>query len=421
MPKINPEIEAFARIKVVGVGGSGRNAVNHMVRSKVTGVEFIVANTDAQDLHNSLAQKKIHIGKNLTRGLGTGMNPELGRRAAEETKEEIQEALKGSDMVFIASGMGGGTGTGASPIVAKTARELGALTIGVVTKPFFFEGPQRMNLAESGLEALEAEVDALIIIPNDKLLATSKDTTILSAFAQVDEVLRQAVEGISDLITTPGLINVDFADIKAIMQNAGTALMGIGIATGENRAVEAAHMAINSPLLDVSIHGARGVLFAIAGGEDMTMNEIQEAAKVITESVDANAKVIFGAIIDEKVRKGEIKITVIASGFPDASGRPPVKKMGHPERSPKAQQMDEEDEEEEEVEESRGGLFHGGREKFGDAVRKDKEGTERAIFNTVPEEKPRVISVGRKEEKDEDDEDDDLGVIPSFLRRSKLR
>lgn len=422
MPKINPEIEAFARIKVVGVGGSGRNAVNHMVRSKVNGVEFIVANTDAQDLHNSLASKKIHIGKNLTRGLGTGMNPELGRRAAEETKEEIQEALKGADMVFIASGMGGGTGTGASPIVAKTARELNALTIGVVTKPFFFEGSQRMNLAEMGLEALEAEVDALIVIPNDKLLNTAKDTTILSAFSQADEVLRQAVEGISDLITTPGLINVDFADIKAIMANAGTALMGIGIASGENRATEAARMAINSPLLDVSINGARGVLFAIAGNEDMTMNEIQEAAKIITESVDANAKVIFGAIIDGKVRKGEIKITVIASGFPEAGRTTPKQARIDTKRA--VESVDDEDEDEEEVVESRGTLFSKKEEKLTDAARgKDKDGLERAIFNTVPEEKPRVMSVKREEEPkyEEEDEDDDLGVIPSFLRRSKLR
>lgn len=423
MPKINPEIEAFARIKVVGVGGSGRNAVNHMVRSKVNGVEFIVANTDAQDLHNSLAQKKIHIGKNLTRGLGTGMNPELGRRAAEETKEEIQEALKGADMVFIASGMGGGTGTGASPIVAKTARELSALTIGVVTKPFFFEGSQRMNLAEMGLEALESEVDALIVIPNDKLLNTAKDTTILSAFSQADEVLRQAVEGISDLITTPGLINVDFADIKAIMANAGTALMGIGIASGENRATEAARMAINSPLLDVSINGARGVLFAIAGSEDMTMNEIQEAAKIITESVDANAKVIFGAIIDQKLRKGEIKITVIASGFPEAGRTTPKKERVETKKLPDIQE--EEDEEDDEEEDSRGTLFARKEEKFTDVARnKDKDSIERAIFNTVPEEKPRVMSVKREEEKyeeDEDDEDDNLGVIPSFLRRSKLR
>ncbi len=412
MPKVNPEIEAFARIKVVGPGGSGRNAVNHMVRSKVTGIEFIVANTDAQDLHNSLANKKIHIGKNLTRGLGTGMNPELGRRAAEETKEEIQEALKGADMVFIASGMGGGTGTGASPVIAKTARELGALTIAVVTTPFFFEGAQRMNLAAKGLEALEAEVDALIIIPNDKLLNTAKDTTLLSAFAQCDEVLRQAVEGISDLITTPGLINVDFADIKAILADAGTALMGIGIASGENRAIEAARMAINSPLLDVSIHGARGVLFAIAGSEDMTMNEIQEAAKVITESVDANAKVIFGAIIDPKLRKGELKITVIASGFPEANGRTKRESL----RATTEEEVQEDDEED-------GTLFARGDTKLVDVVRNNKD-SDRAIFNTMPEEKSRPIAIERTEVKfveTEDDEDDDLGVIPSFLRRSKLR
>lgn len=415
MPKVNPEIEAFARIKVVGIGGSGRNAVNHMMRSKVSGVEFIVANTDAQDLHNSLATKKIHIGKNLTRGLGTGMNPELGKRAAEETKEEIQEALKGADMVFIASGMGGGTGTGASPVFARTARELNALTIGVVTKPFFFEGTQRMFLADKGLEALEAEVDALIVIPNDKLLNNSKDTTVLNAFAQCDEVLRQAVEGISDLITTPGLINVDFADIKAVMADAGTALMGIGIASGENRAVEAARIAINSPLLDVSINGARGVLFAIAGGEDMTMNEIQEAAKVITESVDANARVIFGAIIDAKLRKGELKITVIASGFPE-TGRSQKKPQLSQEKQMEAKSDDKEDDET---------LFGQKEEKFSDMVRKDKSGAERAIFNTIPEEKQRVVSVKHDEVQPkfeaEDEEDDDLGVIPSFLRRSKLR
>ena len=417
MPKVNPEIEAFARIKVVGVGGSGRNAVNHMVRSKVNGVEFIIANTDAQDLHNSLASKKIHIGKNLTRGLGTGMNPELGRRAAEETKEEIQEALKGADMVFITSGMGGGTGTGASPIVAKTARELNALTIGVVTKPFFFEGSQRMLLADNGLEALEAEVDALIVIPNDKLLNNTKDTTILTAFAQCDEVLRQAVEGISDLITTPGIINVDFADIKAVMADAGTALMGIGIASGENRSIEAARMAINSPLLDVSINGARGVLFAIAGGEDMTMNEIQEAAKIITESVDVNAKIIFGAIIDPKLRKGEIKITVIASGFPDA-GRSQTKRSLVKE---KAMEVHKEEEDEEDTDT----LFGETEERLVDIVRKDKEGAGRAIFNTVPEEKSRPVTVRREMEQpkfdDTEEEDDDLGVIPSFLRRSKLR
>ncbi len=322
MAKVNPEIESFARIKVIGVGGSGKNATNHMVDAKVAGVEFIVVNTDAQDLHLSKSGRKIHIGKNLTRGLGTGMDPEKGRRAAEETQQEIQEALRGSQMVFITGGMGGGTGTGASPVVAKIARDQGALTIGVVTKPFFFEGTQRMNLADKGLDALEQEVDALIVIPNDKLFDINKEkVTMLNAFAQANEVLRQAVEGISDLITTPGIINVDFEDVKKVMANAGTALMGIGMATGENRATEAAQMAINSPLLDVTINGARGVLFAIAGSEDMTMQEIQEAARIITESIDANAVVIFGAIIDQKLRKGELKITVIATGFPD-SGRP---------------------------------------------------------------------------------------------------
>jgi cell division protein FtsZ len=322
MPKINPEIEAFARIKVVGVGGSGTNAVNHMVTSKVDGVEFIAMNTDAQDLHKSSAPKKIHIGKNLTRGLGTGMDPEVGRKAAEESIEDIQNVLKGADMVFVACGQGGGTGTGAAPVVAKTAKEQGSLTIGVVTKPFFFEGNRRMETAESGIEDLRKEVDAIIVIPNDRLLAViDKNTTCKSAFEICDEVLRQAVEGISDLITTPGIINVDFADIKAVMRDAGSALMGIGYASGDNRAVEAAKAAINSPLLDLSIDGAKGVLFAIAGGEDLTMLEIQEAAKVITASIDPGAKVIFGAIHDDKLKKNEIKITVIASGFPEHTQR----------------------------------------------------------------------------------------------------
>ena len=320
MPKLNPEIETFARIKVVGVGGSGKNAINHMINCKVKGVDFISMNTDAQDLHQSLAPKKIHIGKNLTRGLGAGMNPEVGRKAAEETIEEIQGILKGSDMVFITCGLGGGTGTGAAPIIAKTAKDQGSLTVGVVTKPFMFEGAQRMKLANEGLEALRKEVDAIIVIPNDRLLSIiDKNTTCASAFAMCDEVLRQAVEGISDLITIPGIINVDFADIKAVMQNAGSALMGIGSAVGEKRAEEAARGAINSPLLDISIQGARGVLFAIAGGEDMTMFEIQEAAQIITESIDKEARVIFGAIRDDKLKKNEIKITVIASGFPEAA------------------------------------------------------------------------------------------------------
>lgn len=317
MPKINQEIESFARIMVIGIGGSGKNAVNHMINSKVKGVSFICMNTDTQDLHHSLAEKKIHIGKNLTKGLGAGMDPEIGKKAAEETKSEIQDTVKGADMIFLACGMGGGTGTGAAPIVARAAREQGILTVAVVTKPFFFEGNQRMKIAEKGIDELAKEVDAIIIIPNDKLLQLAEqNTNFKDAFVRCDDVLRQAVEGISDLITTPGVINVDFADIKAVMANAGSALMGIGSSSGEKRAEKAALSAINSPLLEVSIHGAKGVLFAISGGDDLTINEIQEAAKIITESIDKDARVIFGTIRDEKLKKGEIKVTVIATNFP---------------------------------------------------------------------------------------------------------
>lgn len=318
MGQVKPEIEAFARIKVIGVGGSGMNAVDHMIKSKVRGVDFIAINTDAQDLHNNLSSKKIHIGKNLTKGLGSGMNPEIGRQAAEETKSEIQDAVKGADMVFVTCGLGGGTGTGGSPIVAKYAKEQGALTIGVVTLPFSFEGLQRVKIARDGLEELKKGVDAVIMIPNDRLLALStKDTSFLNAFAMCDEVLKRAVEGISDLITMPGIINVDFADVKAVLSNAGSALIGMGSAQGDKRAEEAARAAINSPLLNVAIDGARGVLFAISGGPDMTMWEIQEAAKIVTESIDSNAKVIFGAFHDQRLKKNEFKITVIASGFPE--------------------------------------------------------------------------------------------------------
>ncbi len=316
MPKVNPVIESFARIVVIGVGGSGKNAVNHMINSKVKGISFICMNTDTQDLHHSLAEKKIHIGKNLTKGLGAGMNPEIGKKAAEETKAEIQDVIKGADMIFIACGMGGGTGTGASPIVARAAKEQGILTVAVTTKPFFFEGTQRMRIAEKGIEELAKEVDAIITIPNDKLIQLAdKDTNFKDAFSRCDDVLRQAVEGISDLITTPGVINVDFADIKAIMADAGSALMGVGSASGEKRAEKAALQAINSPLLEVSIHGAKGVLFAISGGDDVTIHEIQEAAKIITESIDKDAKVIFGTIRDEKLKKGELRVTVIATSF----------------------------------------------------------------------------------------------------------
>jgi len=317
MPKVNPAIESFARIKVIGIGGSGKNALNHMINSKVKSVEFICMNTDTQDLHRSKAEKKIHIGKELTKGLGAGMDPEIGRKAAEETKIEIQDAIKGADMIFIACGMGGGTGTGAAPVVARAAKEQGILTVSVVTKPFFFEGNQRMKIADKGIEDLAKEVDAIIIIPNDKLLQISdKNTNCKNAFATCDDVLRQAVEGISDLITIPGIINVDFADIRAVMSNTGSALMGIGLASGEKRAEKAAFQAINSPLLEISINGAKGVLFAVSGGDDVTIHEIQEIAKLITESIDKDAKVIFGTIHDERLRKGELKVTVIATNFP---------------------------------------------------------------------------------------------------------
>ncbi|PCI29628.1 cell division protein FtsZ [Candidatus Wolfebacteria bacterium] len=398
MKKITPEVEAFARIKVIGVGGSGRNAVNHMINSKVKGVEFVVVNTDAQDLHNSLAKKKIHVGKNLTRGLGTGMNPELGRRAAEETKEEIQEVIKGSDMVFIACGYGGGTGTGASPIVAKTARESGALTVAIVTKPFSFEGVQRMQIADHGLEDLRREVDAIIIVPNDRLLAiVEKETSMLNAFAICDEVLKNAVEGISDLITTPGIINVDFADIRSIMKNAGDALMGIGISTGDTRAQDAARAAINSPLLEIDITGAKGVLFAVAGGDDLTMLEVQEAAKVITESIDPNAKVIFGAIRDDKLKKGEVKVTCIASGFPEGG----IKKSlfsDEPDMQPlmKKEQR------------QKGKIYN-------DISSPSQSAPVSNSIEPAPVAKPEI----KKEIAPAEEEDDDWGVVPAFLRRNK--
>jgi cell division protein FtsZ len=319
MAEIKPDIETFAKIKVVGVGGSGNNAISRMIDSKIRGVEFVAINTDAQALHHSKASEKVHIGKNLTKGLGAGMNPEIGRQAAEENRDEIQEVIKGSDMVFVTCGLGGGTGSGAAPIVAETAKELGALTVAVVTKPFAFEGAQRRAIADEALENLKDRVDTLITIPNDKLLSIiDRKTTLISAFKIVDDVLRQGVQGISDLITKPGIVNVDFADVRAIMEDSGSSLMGIGVASGDNRASEAAKAAINSPLLELSIDGAKGVLFNISGSSDLTMLEINEAANIITENIDPNAKVIFGAVLDDQIRKGDVHITVVATGF-DAS------------------------------------------------------------------------------------------------------
>lgn len=398
MPQIQQNMESAARIRVVGVGGSGKNAINHMIGSKVRGVDFIVINTDAQDLQQSLAKTKIHIGKNLTRGLGAGMNPELGKRAAEETQAEIQDALRGSDMVFIAGGEGGGTGTGSAPVVARLARELGALTVAVVTKPFSFEGQQRMRLAEQGLEELRKEVDALIVIPNDRLLAVvDQNTTVKSAFAMCDEVLRQAVEGVSDLITTPGSINLDFADIKAVMQDAGSALMGVGVAGGEKRAEEAARLAINSPLLDISITGAKGVLLSIAGGEDLGLLEVQAAAQIVTETIDKNAKVIFGTSKDERLKRGEVRVTVIATGFADEPGG----NRGAPlfQIAPKREKN-------KEVEEDRGGRIY-------NTVlpSQSEETTERM---PKEDEQPAKKTTPKSVE-----EDDDWGAVPAFLRRSR--
>ncbi|MBP9821932.1 MAG: cell division protein FtsZ [Candidatus Pacebacteria bacterium] len=334
MAQVKPAFETFARIKVVGVGGAGVNALAKMIEARIHGVEFIAINTDAQALHASAASVKIHIGKSLTRGLGAGMNPEIGRQAAHDTKEEISAALKGADMVFVTMGLGGGTGTGAGPVVAELAREAGALTLGVVTKPFTFEGQARMKIADAGWNNLRERVDSLITIPNDRILSIiDRKTPLLESFGIVDDVLRQGVQGISDLITIPGIVNLDFADVKAVMSNSGSALMGIGRASGDDRAVEAAKMAINSPLLEVSIDGAKGVLFNVSGGPDMAMAEINEAARIITEHVDPDARVIFGAVIDDKLKKGEIKITVVATGFNNdgpAPIRPTVSGFGAP-------------------------------------------------------------------------------------------
>jgi cell division protein FtsZ len=326
MARINPEIEAFAKIKVVGVGGAGGNALKRMIDSDIKGVEFVAVNTDAQDLHHSQAEHKVHLGKNLTRGLGAGMNPEVGRKSAEESKEEVYQAVNGSHMIFITAGMGGGTGSGASPVIAQAAKESGALTVAVVTKPFMFEGIQRKRIADAAFEELKKNVDTIITIPNDKILnIIDRNTPVLDAFSMIDDVLRQGVQGISDLITTPGLVNVDFADVSAIMKNAGSALMGIGSASGEDRAMTAAKIAINSPLLDISIKGAKGVLFNVTGGKDLSMAEINDAANVIIESIDPDAQVIFGAVINEKLTDGELQVTVIATGFDQKDIKPPIK------------------------------------------------------------------------------------------------
>jgi cell division protein FtsZ len=315
MPQVAPAIETFARIKVIGVGGAGGAAVNRMIDAGVDGVEFIAVNTDAQALHHSKASKKIHIGSDTTRGLGAGADPKVGQKAAEESMDEIKKAVEGADMVFVTIGAGGGTGSGAGHVVATAAREAGSLVVGFATKPFAFEGDKRRRNAESAIANLRTAVDTLIVIPNDRLLQTiDRQTPLLEAFKVADDVLRQGVQGISDLITVHGLINLDFADVKAVMQNAGSALMGIGRASGDDRAVKAAQQSVESPLLEVSIDGARGILFNVIGGMDMSMHEINAAAETITTAADPDANIIFGATINPDL-EGEIIITVVATGF----------------------------------------------------------------------------------------------------------
>lgn len=315
MLELDMDLDRFAAIKVIGVGGGGNNAVNRMIAAGLNGVEFISVNTDAQALMHSQAPYRIQIGEKLTKGLGAGANPEIGEKAAQESREEIIKALRGADMVFVTAGMGGGTGTGAAPIVAECAKEVGALTVGVVTKPFSFEGRRRQGQAETGAAKLKEKVDTLITIPNDRLLQVAdKRTSMMDAFRIADDVLRQGVQGISDLIAVPGLINLDFADVKTIMTDTGSALMGIGYGSGDNRAVSAAEAAIKSPLLETSIEGARGVLLNITGGPSLGLLEVNEAAAIISDAVDPEANIIFGAVIDEAFQD-EVRVTVIATGF----------------------------------------------------------------------------------------------------------
>jgi len=390
MAEVKPAAETFAKIKVIGVGGGGGSAINRMVEGGIKGVDFVAINTDVQSLHYNKAGQKLHIGKSVTRGLGAGMNPELGKQAAEESQNEIRDILKDSDMVFVTCGLGGGTGTGASPIVAEIARDLGALTVAVVTKPFQFEGGQRKNIAERGLAELADKVDTIITISNDKLLQViDKKTSLLEAFMVADDVLRQGVAGIAEIITVPGIINADFADVKAVMANAGSALMGIGQASGENKAIEAAKAAISSPLLDMSIEGARGIVFTITGGPSLGMNEVNEAAKVITASADEDAKIIFGAVVNDKL-KDEIKITVVATGF---NGRGPGLLKTGSERPYTPNAFIEEEEKEQEKKEKK----------------KSKISPLRAA----------QAEPASKKNREESEEEDELG-IPAFIRRKML-
>jgi cell division protein FtsZ len=408
------------KIKVVGIGGCGNNAVSRMYGDFPRGVEFIALNTDLQDLEKTNVRNRINIGRNLTKGMGSGMNPDVGRQSAEESRAEIIEALQGADLVFLTAGMGGGTGTGATPIIAEAAREIGALTVAVVTKPFAFEGSQRTRVAEEGVFRLRDKVDSLIVIPNDRIFSIiGNDTSINKAFLKIDEVLKNTVQGISEIISIPGLVNVDFADIRAIMQGAGAAIVGVGQASGADRAIKSATQAINSPLLERSVEGSRGVLFGISGGVDMKMSEINEAAKIITENVDPNAKIIFGAYYDRKVPKGNIKINLIATGFNGLSSaireREKDIALFSPTRfadeslssekqavSPLKVTVKPKDEEE-----SKSGL----KEETPDLFKKDKLEN---LFTSG--------EIGRDMEKEEGEEKgDNMWDIPAFLRRKKRK
>jgi cell division protein FtsZ len=433
MPKVSPTIVTSAKIKVVGVGGAGKNAVNHMIQNKVEDIDFISVNTDTQDLHHSMAPVKIHIGKNYTKGLGAGMDPEKGQRAAEETKEEIHEAIQGADMVFVTAGMGGGTGTGASPIVARTSKEQNILTVAVVTKPFHFEGRQKMQTAEKGLAELSKEVDAMIVIPNDRILSLiDQKTSVKSAFSMSDEILKQAVEGISSLITSSGTYsNTDFADLRAILQNAGTAIMGTGTANGEGAAVEAVKKAIASPLLDASIHGATGVIVNYHGNGELSLWDIQEASKIIEDAIDPNAKTKFGMTINENSKSDEVKVTVIATGFPnphkytDNAKKDTSTVITNTRSFTKPEPIKEIVKEKEETASSLRSFFGGYTKKDEDEI-EEKEEIKPKQVDTILKKEEKIEKeekkVETKKEKEVEivetiDDSDDWGSVPAFMRR----
>lgn len=420
MPELQiEEPQSLAVIKVFGIGGAGGAAINRMKASGLTGVTYVAVNTDAQALAHSLADEKIHIGRDTTRGLGAGADPTVGRAAAEESKEDIRKSLEGVDMIFIAAGKGGGTGSGASAVVAELAQEMGVLVLGVVTKPFSFEGDKRRRNADWGIAQLEPFVDTLITIPNDKLLQTiERDTPLVEAFKFADDVLRQGVQGITDLITEAGLINLDFADIKTIVSRAGSALMGIGHASGENRAVNAAQQAIESPLLEVSIDGARGVLFSVAGGKDLSMHEINEAAEVITSAVAPDANIIFGASIRDDLPEGEVAVTVVATGFdpsyfhsrPNNAGLAGMESSELDVPTSRASRSHDLDDEVEKVKEEVGDIG-----KDLDKEDEEKKKSRKKTITDKDDEEDKDVSVWDSEDDDEDEDDDD--DTPSFLRR----